>query len=103
MLPTLQEKLRRGMLQAQEPSSPELQRMLEELRAHGHEPPRGHDSSPGTAVACGEVVDAVPADERLAAGDTRGPVLWVPRLLAAAAAATETAYTDMPMSMTEIG
>ena len=102
MLPTLQEKLRRGMLQAQEPSSPELQQMLEELRAHGHEPPRGHDSSPGTAVAGGEVVDAVPADERLAAGDTRGPVLLVPRLLAAAAAATETAYTDMPMSMSDL-
>jgi transposase InsO family protein len=100
MLPTLQEKLRRGLLRAVEPSSPELQQTLKELR----EQSQGHDTSLGTTVACGagNVTDVEPTDEELTNGDTRGPVLLVPRLLVAAAAATETAYTDMPMSMTEM-
>jgi hypothetical protein len=46
-------------------------------------------------------MDVDSPDERLAAGATRVPVLLVPRLLAAAAA-TETAYTDMPMPVTEL-
>lgn len=34
MLPTLQEKLRRGLLHAQEPTCSELRRTLQELKAH---------------------------------------------------------------------
>src|SRR4029077_12643458 len=99
MLPTLQEKLRRGMLSEQEPSSSELRRVMAEIR-EGQGPTQG----PAASNACGleDVMDVDSPDERLAAGATRVPVLLVPRLLVAAAAATETAYTDMPMPVTEL-
>jgi hypothetical protein len=98
MLSTLQEKLRRGMLSEQEPSSSELRRVMAEIR-EGQGPTQG----PVASTACGleDVMDVDSPDERLAAGATRVPVLLVPRLLAAAAA-TETAYTDMPMPVTEL-
>src|SRR4029077_17086945 len=100
MLSTLQEKLRRGMLGEQEPSSSELRRVMAEEIREGQGPTQG----PVASTACGleDVMDVDSPDERLAAGATRVPVLLVPRLLAAAAAATETAYTDMPMPVTEL-
>ena len=41
-------------------------------------------------------------DERSIAGVTRGPELWVPRLMATQALQTETAYSDMPEPMSEL-
>jgi hypothetical protein len=97
LLPTLQEKLRRGILAGRD--LPILHQAIAELQAHGQVP---KDSSLSVDIlgSCGQL--NAPADESLTAGDTGILDTLVPRLLVAAALVGETAYSDLPQTMVEL-
>ena len=99
ILPTLQEKLQRGIFQACNTENETLnKKTLAELAAHPRE-------LQGVLIVdenqtCG--LQNAPADESCTAGVTRGLELLVPRSIVVAAMRTETAYTEMPVEMEEL-
>lgn len=93
LLPTLQNKLRNGILTSNfDMLSPwlrnQLQKLLEQSNSHLASPSRRRSEDP--------------SDESRAVGDTGEPELLVPRSLVAFAAATETAYSDMPEPLADL-
>jgi hypothetical protein len=100
ILPTLQEKLRRGLFRVGEHENmpSEIRPTLVGLMAHSQEQERALMVD----IEKSRELKNAATDERRAAGDTGFLEFLVPRLLIAAAMATETAYSDMPAPMTEL-